>query len=173
MKKVSLTKKIWLGIYISLAKHLPSSYASKVCRKIRGGCAKHILKYCGTNVNIEKGAHFSTSVSLGDNSGIGIDCEIHGDVTIGNNVMMGPKVAIYTQNHSTRSIDTPMIDQGLEKPESVIIEDDVWIGHGAIILPGVTVKRGSVVGAGAVVTKTYPEYSVIVGNPAKVVKTRK
>lgn len=142
-------------------------------QKNSGGCAKHILKYCGTNVNIEKGAHFSTSVSLGDNSGIGIDCEIHGDVTIGNNVMMGPKVAIYTQNHSTRSIDTPMIDQGLEKPESVIIEDDVWIGHGAIILPGVTVKRGSVVGAGAVVTKTYPEYSVIVGNPAKVVKTRK
>lgn len=62
--------------------------------------------------------------------------------------------------------------QGKDKLRSISIEDDVWIGARAIILPGVTIAKGSIVGAGSVVTKSFPPYSVIAGNPARIVKSR-
>ena len=86
---------------------------------------------------------------------------------------MGPDILIYTTNHVSSSTDIPICKQGNTKPRPVIIEDDVWIGARVIILPGVTIKKGSIVGAGTVLTKTFPEYSIIAGNPGRVVKSRK
>ena len=87
--------------------------------------------------------------------------------------MMGPNCVIYTRNHKIDRLDIPMCQQGdtVEKP--VTIGDDVWIGSNVIILPGVKIASHSVIGAGAVVTKDVDEYSVVAGNPAKVVKMRK
>jgi maltose O-acetyltransferase len=65
-----------------------------------------------------------------------------------------------------------MRQQGRADLKSVVIEDDVWIGTRAIILPGVTVHHGSIIAAGAVVTKDVPEYAIVGGNPAKVIKYR-
>jgi maltose O-acetyltransferase len=87
--------------------------------------------------------------------------------------MMGPEVLIYTQNHSFSRVDITMDQQGFSEEKKVIIDDDVWIGARVIILPGVKIGRGSVIGAGSVVSKSIPEYSVAVGNPCKVVKLRK
>ena len=87
---------------------------------------------------------------------------------IGKNVMMGPECLIYTRNH--RFDKTKLKYDGYTETRPVIIKDDVWIGARVIILPGVSIGRGSTVGAGAVVSKSVPEYSVVVGNPAKVVK---
>lgn len=92
---------------------------------------------------------------------------------IGKHVMMGPEVYIYTQNHDFSRMDIPMDQQGWSKERPVVIEDDVWIGSRVTILPGVVVGRGCVIGASAVVTKSCPPYSVVAGNPAKVVKLRK
>lgn len=92
---------------------------------------------------------------------------------IGKHVMMGPEVLIYTQNHDFSRTDIPMDQQGWSKERPVVIEDDVWIGSRVTILPGVIIGRGSIVGASAVVTKSFPPYSVIAGNPASVVKSRK
>jgi maltose O-acetyltransferase len=86
--------------------------------------------------------------------------------------MMGPEVLIYTRNHSTSRIDIPMIEQGDTDIAPVIIEDDVWIGARVIILPGVTVGSGSVLGAGAVVSRDVPPYAVVVGNTGRVVRYR-
>ena len=130
------------------------------------------MKSCGKNVNIEKNAVFSSKVSLGDNSGIGICASINGTATIGNNVMMGPNVSIFTINHRFERIDILMNQQGMSEQRPVIIHDDVWIGANVIILPGVTVGKGSIIGAGAVVTKNVPEYAVVGGNPAKIIKYR-
>ena len=95
MKKI----KILIGktIYIFLAKHLPVSYKlfGNVGKWLRKLCGKLILKKCGKKVNIERGAVFSSRVSLGNNSGIGINASISGTVTIGDNVMMGPECTIY------------------------------------------------------------------------------
>lgn len=86
---------------------------------------------------------------------------------------MDPDILIYTTNHETRSVDIPIFKQGETKPNPVDIEDDVWIGARAIILPGVTIAHGSVVfGGGTVATKTFPPYSVICGNPGRVMKNR-
>ena len=87
--------------------------------------------------------------------------------------MMGPEVVIYTRNHNTANPDVPMREQGMGEVKPVVIEDDVWIGARVCILPGVTVGTGSVLGAYTVVTKDVPPYSVVVGNPGKVVKNRK
>ncbi|MCC3236947.1 acyltransferase, partial [Pediococcus acidilactici] len=81
-------------------------------------------------------------------------------------------VAIWTQNHKITDRDTLLLN-GKAVKKRVIIEDDVWIGGRVIILPGAVIQKGSVVAAGSVVVgKTYPPYSVIGGNPAKVIKER-
>ena len=86
---------------------------------------------------------------------------------------MAPECMIYTKNHSIERTDIPMNLQGetLEKP--VVISNDVWIGARVIILPGVNIGEGSVLGAGCVVTRDVPPYTVVGGVPAKVIKQRK
>ena len=87
--------------------------------------------------------------------------------------MMGPDVCIMTSSHSTMRTDAPMNKQSHLPKRKVVIGDDVWIGRRVIILPGITVGKGSIIGAGAVVTKDVPEYAVVAGVPAKVIKYRK
>lgn len=158
--------------YRLFAAWLPISQRSALAKKMRVFWAKRILKQCGTNVNIERNAVFSPAVSLGDNSGIGINCEVYGPVTIGNDVMMGPEVIIYTSGHKHDRTDITMIEQGFEEHKPVTIGNDVWIGRRAMIMPGVMIGNGCVIGAGAVVTKDIPDYSVVGGVPAKVIKNR-
>lgn len=95
-----------------------------------------------------------------------------GGLSIGKNVLIGPYVIIYTTNHIYSDISIPINEQG-QTEEAVIIEDDVWIGAKAIILPGVNIGKGSIVAAGAVVTKDVPPYSIVGGIPAKIIRNRK
>lgn len=162
-------------MYYFVARHLPSSYApySLGSGKIRSFCAKRMFKSFGKNVNIEHGAFFGggKEIEIGDNSAIGLNARIAGPLVIGNDVMMGPNVSIYTQNHETENIYKPMRLQTAPK-EKVTIGNDCWIGANAVILPGVTIGNGVIVGAGAVVTKSVPDYAVVGGVPAKVIKMR-
>ena len=174
ISKVWTTKKRLLYLAYSITgAWLPISSHSHLSQKIRAFWARRIATNCGKNINIEKHAHFTPELSIGDNSGIGIRCEMNGPVFIGKNVMMGPEVIVYTHNHEFSRTDIPMNQQGKGKTDPVYIDDDVWIGRRAMILPGVHIGRGSIIGAGAVVSKSIPEFSVAVGVPAKVVKTRK
>ncbi len=86
--------------------------------------------------------------------------------------MMGPEVMIFTSNHRFDRIDIPMICQEREEPKKVVIGDDVWIGARVIILSGVRVGNGVVIGAGSVVTHDVPDYAVVCGVPAKVIRYR-
>lgn len=106
---------------------------------------------------------------IGDHSFIGAGNVIIGPVEIGNRVMTAQNVVISGMNHSYEDIDTPPTLQKVST-NPIKIHDNVWIGANSVILPGITIGRHSVVGAGSVVTKSLPEYSVAVGNPAKVVK---
>ena len=165
-------KKILYILYRIFAAKLPISQHSKLAKKCRRFWAKKIVAECGKNVNIERNAVFSPLLKIGDNSGVGINCEIYGPVTIGENVMMGPEVVIYTAGHKHDRTDIPMEQQGDDGVKPVEIGNDVWIGRRVIILPGVKIGNGCIIGAGAVVTKDIPDYSVAVGVPAQVVKNR-
>lgn len=172
-------KKNILSVFIGrflyfFASRLPVSYSKiKIGQKFfRKMCAKLILAECGKNVNIEKNATFSSRITLGDNSGIGIRASISGEAHIGKNVMMGPDCIIYTKNHAFSRTDIPMCQQGFQEEKPVYISNDVWIGGRVIILPGVKIGTGAIIGAGAVVTKDVPDYAVVGGNPAKVLKYR-
>ena len=111
---------------------------------------------------------------------VGRDCFIgeanvirgQGGVTIGNDVYTGPLVQILAVNHVYSDPDTPIREQGITA-QGITIEDDVWLAAGVIVLDGVRIGRGSVIGAGAVVTGDIPPYGIAVGSPAHVVKDRR
>lgn len=88
-------------------------------------------------------------------------------ITIGDHVLIGPNVQLLTPTHP---IDPETRKQGWESAEPITIKDNVWLGGGAIVCPGVTIGENTVVGAGAVVTKDLPANVVAVGNPAKVIR---
>ena len=168
-------KYICYFLYNVIAKKLPVSYkfGGKISLKLRNALARGFIKYSGKNITIEKGASFGRRLSIGNNSGVGINALLDGEVIIGNDVMMGPDVIIYTQNHAFQSTDITMNKQGKKKKKKVIIGNDIWIGARVIILPGVEIGDGCIIGAGAVVTKNIPPYSIVGGNPAKILKRRK
>ncbi|GGZ19753.1 hypothetical protein GCM10007049_10360 [Echinicola pacifica] len=120
------------------------------------------------------GGEAGVGLKVGNNSSIGayayIGCS--GWIEIGENVMMSPRVSIYSENHNFSSVNLPMKEQGVTR-SFVKIEDDCWIASNSIILAGVTIGKGSVVAAGSVVTKDVPPYSIVAGNPAKIIKSRK
>ena len=148
---------------------------SKLIRRVRSFIACGCFDYHGKNINIEKGADFGRGmgISIGDNSGLGVNCVVRGPLKMGANVMMGPEVQIMTGKHNTTRTDIPMNQQGFLPLEEVVIGNDIWIGTKVIIMPGVTIGNGSIIGAGAVVTKDVPDYAVVAGVPAKVIKYRK
>lgn len=94
-----------------------------------------------------------------------------GGLRIGDNVRIGPHVVIYASNHIFNDPHIPIAKQGMSA-RGITIEDDIWIGAGAIILDGVRIGKGSVIGAGAVVTKDIPPYSIAAGVPARIIKKR-
>tara|TARA_Y100000588_G_scaffold391972_1_gene502298 strand:+ start:1367 stop:2062 length:696 start_codon:yes stop_codon:yes gene_type:complete len=132
-----------------------------------------IGKYALIRPSNEYGGASGEGLKVGDNSNIGpysyIGCS--GYIEIGNNVMMGPRVSIYAENHVFDSISETMKSQGITR-SGVIINDDCWLASNVVILAGVEVGKGAIIAAGSVVTKSVPEYSIVAGNPAKVIKFR-
>ena len=160
--------------YHCFAIFLPVSYTpvfGKLGKKIRGFLGRQMLDSCGTNVNIEKGAKFSTKSTLGNDSGIGINATL-GIVHIGDHVLMGRDCIGITRNHQFMDKTQLIAQQGYTQDEPIIIGNDVWLGHRVTILPGVHIADGCVIGAGSVVTKSTEAYGVYAGNPAKKIKER-
>lgn len=174
-KHRSLKSHLCHFLFEHYATKKPSSVArcGEHYKKMRADLARGFVEYVGENVNIEPNCVFNYALKIGNNSGIGENSELYGDITIGKDVMMGTGCIIYTRNHKFDSLDLPMWKQGFDEVKPVIIGDDVWIGGRVIILPGVHIGNGAVIGAGAVVTKNVPDYAVVGGNPAKVIKFRK
>lgn len=170
-------KVLALMTYYLVARHLPSSENPffPFGRSLRSCLGRRIFKKAGKQINVEKGAFFGrgSEIEIGDYSGIGKNAVLQGVIAIGNYVMMGPDVMIYTRNHAFEDLKKPMMFQGERDVKKVIIKDDVWIGARSILLPGVEVGEGAIIGAGSVVTKSIEPYSIVGGNPARVIGTRK
>jgi acetyltransferase-like isoleucine patch superfamily enzyme len=117
---------------------------------------------------------YGGTIEIGDDCSFNPYCVIygHGGLKIGNKVRIATHTVIIPANHSFNNTDVPIMEQP-ESRKGIVIGDDVWIGNGVRILDGVNIGNGVVIAAGAVVTKNIPDYAVVAGVPAKIIKYRK
>ena len=169
-------KKLTLAFYYGVIYHLPHSRFISFTRPIRSWYVSKILKLMpyGHKSFIENNVYLSN----GENLKIGSGCQINENVfiqsaLIGNNVMIAPYVAILSTSHNHYSTEIPMANQGETAPNPPMIEDDVWLGRNVVVMPGITIGTGSIIAAGAVVTKNVAPFSVMGGVPAKLIRSRK
>lgn len=172
-------KKIYLIIYYAFAKHLPKSTTpllGKCSKAVRQFLCKRIFASCGANLNVEQGAYFGNGkdIRVGNYVGFGKNFKsLNRTLEIGNELMMAEDVLFLGGNHNYERLDIPMGKQEGGGKTPLRIDNDVWIGSRAIILPGCKhIGTGAIIGAGAVVTKDVPAYAIVGGNPAKVIKYR-
>ena len=149
--------------------------------EIHGLCSEGLT--FGDNVTISRGVMIRPSsyyggdlgkgLVMGDHSSIGpygyVGCS--GKITIGSNVMLGPKCSLFAENHVFENTDATIKEQGV-KQKGITIEDDCWIGSNTIILDGVTIGKGSVIAAGSVVSKDVPAYSVLIQKKTTEIRER-
>lgn len=147
-------------------------YMNKVLHRVWMVSQRSRFRSCGRNVRFGAGAVISfENTTVGDDVFIGAGANFSAaasTITIGSKVLFGPNVTIMTGDHRTDVVGAYMHDVVEKLPENdkaVVIEDDVWVGTGAVILKGVTIGRGSIIGAGSVVTRNVPPYTVHVGAP--------
>lgn len=143
-------------------------YQNKDGKYVNFGEAVRI--YRGTTIETGRGGH----VKIGNFSSIHPRGQLNAylaPIEIGDHVMIAANCALYSYDHGVAA-DTPIRRQPLTSKGPIIIKDEAWIGTGVIILSGVTIGEGAIIGAGSVVTKDVPDYTIAIGNPARVVKKR-
>jgi acetyltransferase-like isoleucine patch superfamily enzyme len=171
MPKNQARPRLWVKLFLNPLAHKIGKGAI-----IRTRTRMDVLPFrafiLGDNSTIED---FSTinngmgKVEIGSNSRVGISNVIIGPVTIGNHVIMAQNVVLSGLNHSYEDISMPISKQKCTTAE-IIIEDEAWIGANAVITAGVKIGKHSVVAGGSVVTKDVPPYSIVGGNPARILK---
>lgn len=125
------------------------------------------IQCSGTIKNLGKGLRIGDNCGVGEFSYFGAA----GGIKIGDNVIMGQNVRFHSENHMFNQIDKPIREQGVTNL-GIDIEEDCWIGAGCVFLDGIKVGKGCVIGANTLVNKNIPPYSIAVGNPVKVIKSR-
>lgn len=170
-------------LYYGFARFLPKSTAPLVgslSNKIRYSLCKRMFKtdedHCCKRLIVEQGAYFGNgnSFTVGNEVGLGKNFKsLNRIVIIDDYLMMGEDVLFLGGGHHHERIDVPMGHQGNMEPTPLHIAGDVWIGSRAIVLPGCRrIGHGAIIGAGSVVTKDVPDWAVVGGNPAEVIRYR-
>jgi len=171
----NLIRKISLIIYYGIASKLPNySYPGGVFYNwFRIKCLKNII-VIGANCRIMKGVYIGdgNNVQIGDNCRINENVRLD-NVKIGSHVMIARDCVCLGKMHQFEDIHMPMEKQEVKVTQQTIIEDDVWIGLRVILMPGINVKKGTIIGAAAVVTKDTDEYGIYAGVPAEFIRYRK
>lgn len=178
MKKIY--RAILLAFYYTVLYWMPYNSMRRaggsVWRRLRAVVLHGVNPAIDKNSNIERMAYVGSAsmLALGSRSSLGPHFKVHGvDLTIGRDVMIGPDLLILGGGHNFDDLSRPMLDQGGIGLTSLTIGDDVWIGARVTILAkNITIGTGAVIGAGSVVVKSVPDYAIVVGNPAKIIKYR-
>ncbi|SEQ44551.1 transferase hexapeptide (six repeat-containing protein) [Treponema bryantii] len=177
MKKIF--RIINILFYYSIAQFLPDNYfpgIGKISKFIRTRCARSFCKKIDKSAQIQKRVYLGngSKIEIGCHSSLGAYSKVQNTkLKVGNDVMVGEYLSILGGGHISNRTDIPMRLQGKVPDTELLIEDDVWIGAHCIILPGCKkISKGSIIGAGSVVTHDVDEYSVFAGNPAKKIKSR-
>lgn len=165
-------KKMCFFLYVAIGQYLTARYGlfgrvgNAIRRLLLGNIIHNQGKFTVAN-NVE--IPFSGQLTMKDHANIGPRASItgSGELIIGEHVMMGYECMIITQNHKYKREGYDGYEKG-----TVLIDDYCWIGHRVTILPGVTLGKHSIIAAGSVVTKSVPDYAIVGGNPAKIIKFR-
>ena len=171
-------RKIYLFLYYGFAQYLPKSTRplGKLSMRIRGSLCRKIFASCGNKLVVENKVYVGNGrdIIVGVEVGFGTNFKMSNrTLTIGNNLMMAEDVLFLGGGHQFDRLDIPMGHQLSEPKTPLAIEDDVWIGARVLILPGCKhIGKGVIVGAGSVVTHDIPDYAIVGGNPAKIIKRR-
>jgi acetyltransferase-like isoleucine patch superfamily enzyme len=165
--RISRSEDIWLGrgVYIDHGVYLHGGKGGLHIGAgswIMNGCRLHVFNYRDM---AQSGIHLGRRTFLGEGSVM----RGQGGILVGDNVLFGPRTQVLAVDHVFTDPNQPIMDQGITA-QGIVIEDNCWIGAGATILDGVTIGRGSCIGAGAVVTKSVPPHSLAVGVPARVIR---
>lgn len=178
-KIIEKIKKIWWRCPIELKEWewaILSVIPGHIGETVRRRILKRYFKKCGRNLKLADHVtmHNPHLLSLGNDVMIVKNVFINagGGVEIGDNTAIGPYSKIWSVNHNFGSLDIRIMDQGWTRAP-VKIGNDVWVAGGVIILPGVTIGNHSVIGAGSVIPKSVPPYSIVVGNPGRIIGKRK
>lgn len=165
--------KLYLFYYYFFLIWLPGSNKHGYSCRLRIFLLSKLFKKTGIGINILKGAEVfnPSNFSIGNNSGIGMNCKFNceDEIIIKDRVLIGPEVMIFTSNHIWDKFDRTYFGKGLSK-NKVVINDDVWLGARSIILAGVTIGKGATIAAGSIVTKDVPDYAIVAGSPAQIIK---
>ncbi|MFY0518406.1 acyltransferase [Lysinibacillus sp. UGB7] len=170
-----MNKKIFIFSMYSYLENLFFLMLNLLPYFIRKCLYKILFEEFGEHNHIDHGTYFryTKKISIGNGVWINRGCSFFSSyqvkdayIKIGNNVAIGPNVTFFSASHDYSQIDLP------DTAASIIVGDDVWIGGRSIILPGVSIGDGAIIGAGSIVSKSVPPYTIAVGNPAKVIKRR-
>lgn len=170
-----MIKKIIFKLLYSLLKNLPTIGS---INNLRGICLGYFMQGSKKNLCIHRGVNitFPDCISIGNNCVINAEAMLiatpKGKITIGNDVLIAPKCVLQTQNHNYKDKATLIRLQG-SSSKPIVLENDVWLGYGVVVLGGVCIAQGSVIGASAVVTKNTSPYSINAGIPARHIGYRK
>lgn len=165
-----------LCFYRLIAIRLPHSFwpGGGVFSRLRRYCLIGMGCHVGRDCELEPGIDigFRPVLHIGDRCQINQNTSIK-SARIGNDVMIAPGVVLLDRQHNFCRTDIPMTQQGDTSRQLTVIADDVWIGQNVIVMPGITIGTGVIIGAGSVVTKDIPDWSVAAGVPAKIIRYRK
>jgi acetyltransferase-like isoleucine patch superfamily enzyme len=171
MKRIINEIYRWLEMLLSL-------FPGFIGFKLRRVLYKKSLKSCGSNFSIGVFSRIQQpqAIIVGDNVSFNDGAWIAandngGEVSIGNNTIVGPRVILHSGNHVYKDKSIPVWKQGYQfKP--IVIKEDVWLGSNVTVLQGVTIRKGAIVAAGSIVTKDVDEFAVVAGVPAKKIAER-
>ncbi len=164
---------LWLQASWKFQAFIPKGVCIHYPENIKVGKNFSLGEYCQLFCqDPENGSRLEIGDDVALNSFVMLNAGCGGTIDIGDNVVIGPMTVIRAANHRFNDPNVPIRAQG-HRGGHIKIEDDVWLGAHVTVLPNVTIGRSSVIGAGSVVTKDIPPYSVAVGNPAKVIRSRK
>jgi|SaaInlStandDraft_7_1057024.scaffolds.fasta_scaffold73442_2 maltose O-acetyltransferase len=161
----------WRVLLLAWLKYVPL----RTTMRVRVGLYRRLFAAMGEEVKIKEDVQIDApqNIEVGNRVGISQGCFLSAGcgIRIGDDVMIGHQVSVLSEGHASARLDVPMREQGLVGGP-IVIGNDVWIGAGARILPGVSIGSGCIVGANAVVTGDLPERAVAIGVPARVLRLR-
>lgn len=163
--------RLWVQWFVNPFFHKHGK-GSRVCRRVRMDVLPFSVFELGADSTIEDFSVVNNGVGpvvIGSGSRIGLGNVLIGPVTVGNQVILAQNVVLSGLNHTYEDIHVPIRQQKVTTAQ-ITVEDEVWIGANVVVTAGVTIGKHSVVAGGSVVTKNVPPYSIVAGNPARLLK---